>query len=190
MKLDVGSAQARCLHDPRLSGLRPRRWWVLSGRLIGTFCAGTRSPVNFSRHGRPEPKPLLAASCAAVIRLLPCSGVGCPSLIRDQADRLVLDGGETRLSPGPWTTRQQGSDGSDQALHESQYGQRMGRVNERPRRSEGNAKCASSWSRQSSPAKVAPLPRLRNLVSPRHFIRPAGPRLAGLFCCPLARQPR
>ena len=102
---------------------------------MSTFRAGTRSPVNFSRHGRPEPKSLLAASCAAVIRLLPCSGVGCPSLIRNQADRLVLDGGETRLSPGPWTTRQQGSDGSDQALHESQYGHRMGRVNERPRRS-------------------------------------------------------
>ena len=155
MRLDVRSAQAQSLHDLRLSGLHSRRWWVLSSRLIGTFCAGTRSPVDFSRHGRPEPKPLLAASCAAVIRLLPCSGVGCPSLIRDQADRLVLDGGETRLGLGPWTARQQGSNESDQALHESQYGHRKGRVNERPGRSRWQRQCASAWSRQRLPAKVA-----------------------------------
>jgi hypothetical protein len=103
--------------------------------LMSTFRAGTRTPVNFRRHGRPKPKPLLAASCATVIRLLPCSGVGCPSLVHDQADRFVLDGRETRLCPGRWTTRQQGSEGSDQALHDSQYGQTMGRVNEHPRRS-------------------------------------------------------
>jgi hypothetical protein len=61
--------------------------------LMSTFRAGTRTPVNFRRHGRPKPKPLLAASCATVIRLLPCSGIGCSSLICNQTDRFVLDGG-------------------------------------------------------------------------------------------------
>ena len=86
---------------------------------MSAFRAGTRSPFDFSRHGRPEPKPLLAASCAAVIRLLPCSGVGCPSFIRDQADRLVLDGGETRLVL-VLDDVTAGLDGSNQTLHESQ----------------------------------------------------------------------
>jgi hypothetical protein len=165
----VRSAQARCLHDPRLSGLRPRRWRVLSGRLIGTFCAGTRSPVNFSRHSRPEPKPLLTAPCAAVIRLLPCSGVGCLSLIRDQADSLVLDGGETRLSSGPWTTRQQGSDGSDQALHDSQYEQMMGRVNERLRRSKWQRQCPQTVTTRDV---TLPLGHRMRIISDRE--RPIG----------------
>lgn len=171
------SAQARCSPDPRLLGLRARGWRVLAGRLMGTLGAGTRPPVNFSRHSRPEPKPLLAASCAAVKRLLPCSGVGGPSLIRDQADSLVLDGGEeARLSFGPWTTKQQCADETDQALHEIEYGRMKRPVNERLRRSVDQRQVCGVMSGQSSRAQTVPIP---NRVTEYHQSLSSAPLASG-----------
>jgi hypothetical protein len=95
---------------------------ILSRLFVGSLGAGTRPPINLDGNGGPEPEALVASLRAAIRGLLPGMGVGCYTLIGDQAYSLVLHCCEVVIPP---TFRVLGEgivDVTDQALHYGQYG--------------------------------------------------------------------